>query len=571
MGILLPGRVSRLAITPQTSNADFEIIIQSDSAAVELQLSLTPWNDGSSSSSNTWCHFKISSWTYERGWLDHCRGLIAALRETLSNPVQQSPVSGGSRAGLEHQMGDLTELRERCKDPKDANDLYRICEEAGFHFGPTFRRVQDVQLGQTYEATYTVTIPDTLSCMPYSRQSDYVIHPINLDAVFQGATLFLADDANLTNGPYMPTSIEEVTVAVGMVQDPGSIFRVHATSSPPDAFSRKRLFNYVIRDTQRVSHPISIVAKGVVESPVQGVEIAQARSESRCLRIRWEPSMSYLTQDDSEAMLSLPPPKPYDPQTSRYLEKIGLGYIQRALRQTNFDKLPATYVQKLYAWMESKLYEANGYNANNEAHEADGVVFDSEMPVESFDCTPHGIKEDLNGACANSEAVVKANSDITKSKADNSNGDSTNGQVTIDRIDDAPEGILRNGHLLNENGPDEIVPIGKVHHKLNGDLTNDPVLERKMSNVKNRKRLVGNHDNTSISHAESTQLAISLIRRVGDQLPAILQGQTDPAVLMSEDDLLSRFKSEYQGMSRLYSATATYIQKLAFQSPVLRM
>lgn len=461
-------------------------------------------------------------------------------------------------------MGDLTELRERCKDPRDANDLYRICEEAGFHFGPTFRRVQEVQLGPSYQATYTVTIPDTLSCMPYNRQSDYIIHPINLDLVFQGATVFLAEDGNFREGPYMPTSIEEITVAVGMVQEPGSIFRVHATSTPPDAFSRRRSFNYV------VAHPSSIVAKGVVESPVEGVEIAQERSESRCFFYRWEPSMSYLTQDDSDAMLSLPPPKPYDPQTSRNLEKMGLGYIKQALRQTNFDELPRTYVRKLYAWMESKLFEANGKNTNNEAHEANGDGLNSETLVESIDDSPHGIKEGLNGAGYNSEALVKANGDVSKSKADNSNGDSTDGQVTIDPIDNASEGKFHKGHLLNGNAPDEDIPISRVHHKSNGDLTNDRMLERKMPNVNTRKQLTGNHDNTSSSHAESTQLAISLMHRVGNQLPAILQGQIDPAVLMSEDDL-SRFKAESQGMYRLYSATATYIQKLAFQSPVFRM
>lgn len=399
-------------------------------------------------------------------------------------------------------MGDLLELRERCKDPADANDLYRICEEAGFHFGPTFRRVQEVRLGPSYEATYTVTIPDTLSCMPDSRQSDYIIHPISLDVVFQGATLFLAQNPNPTEGPYMPISIEEITVAVGMIQEPGSSFRVHATSTPPDAFSRRRSFNYVVLDTQRASHPTTITILGVIESPVQGVEIAQERSESRCLRIRWEPSMSYLNQDDSEAMLSLLPPKPHDPQASRKLEKMGIEYIKQALHQTNFDELPATYVRKLYAWMESKLYEANGNNTNNKAHEANNDVFRSEVPIECIDDTPHGLKEDLNGARVNNEAVVKANGDISNSKA---------------------------------------------------DIT-----------------LIEHHDDTSSSHSESTQLTTLMMHRVADQLPAILQGQIDPAVLMSEDDI-DRFKAKSLGMSRLYSATATYIQKLAFQSPVLRM
>ena len=565
LGVGLPRRVSRLAIHPQTSKTDSEIIIQSDSVAVELQLSLTPWNEGSSSFSDTRSHFKVSSWTNERGWLDHCRGLIAA---TL--PDQQNPVSGEGRAGLEHQMGDLSEFWDRCKDPRDADHLYRSCEEAGFHYGPTFRRLQEVHLGPSYQATYTMTIPDTLSCMPYNLQSDYVIHPISLDVVFQGATLFLAGEDNPMEGSYMPVSIQEITVAVGMVEKPGSIFQVHATSTPPDAFSRKRSFNYVALDMQRASHPSGIVAKGVVEAPVQGIENSQDK-ELRCMKIRWEPSMSYLNQDNSEAMLSLPPPELYHPQASRKLEEMGIEYIKQTLRQTSFDEVPATYLRKLYVWMESKMYEVNGGFTNNKAHETNGDVIKSKMPVKSIDDTPYGIKQDRNGADANGEAPVKANGNVSNSKTDDTNGGVTNGQVSVEPIDDVPKSKFHNGQLPNVKTPNGDILIGRVHNKPNGDFSNDQVPERNVSNVNTRKNSVVNHDNTPSSHAEPTQLAISLMRRVGDQLPAILQGKTDPAVLTSEDDLLSRFKAEFQGMSRLYSAMATYLQKLAFQSPVLRI
>lgn len=540
----------------------------SETATIELHVSFTPWNEGSYSLSNTWSHFKVSSWASERGWLDHCRGVVAA---TL--PHQQNPVfrRDESRAGLEHQMGDLSELRGLCKEPRDADDLYRICEEAGFHFGPTFRRVQEVQMGPSHQATYTVTIPDTLTCMPYNRQSDYVIHPISLDVVFQGATLFLAEDGKSNEGPYMPVSIREITVAVGMVEDPGSIFRVHAKSTAPDAFSRRRTFDYVVIDMQRASQPSGIVAKGVVEAPVQGIEISQEGSEMRCLRTQWEPSMSYLNQDDSEAMLSLPPPGLSDPQALRKLEKMGLDYIKQALRQTNFDEIPTTYVRKLYAWMESKVHEANGDVTIKKAHEPNGDVNKGQMPVESTDGVPHGIRQDLNGASANGEVHGKANGSIPHNKADESNGDAVNSKVGIQPVCGASKGLVHDGQLLNGHTPNGEFPIDKAHNEPNGDLTNDQELEIQAPNVNTRQGSIGNHENTSSSHAESTRLAMLLMRRVGAQLPAILLGQIDPAVLMSEDNLLSRFNVEFQGMSRLYSAAATYIQKLAFQSPVLRI
>ena len=531
-----------------------------ESAPVELWLSLTPLNEGSYSPSDTWSNFKISSWTSEGGWSDHCKGLVTAALPDQHNPVSRR---NESRIGLEHQMGDLSDLRNRCKEPKDADHLYELCEAVGFHFGPTFRRVQNVNMGTSCrEGTYTVTVPDTLTCMPYNRQSDYIVHPISLDVVFQGATMFLAEDPNESEATYMPVSIREITVAVGMVQDPGSVFQIHATSTARDAFSRRRSFDYVALDMQRASCPSGIVATGVVEAPVQGSEVVRAGSESRCLRTQWEPSMSYIDQGDFEAMLSLPPPGLYDLQASRKLKEMGLDYIKQALRDTNVDEMPATYVRKLYAWMESKAHEANGDFPDNKMHEANDDVTKSETRLESADDFINGMKKDVNG-----DISVKAESNVFNSKADQSNGVV---EVNI-KSDDAMKGRSHNEQLLSEHQPKGDVPFKKVHNEPNGIVPKEQGLESNVSDVGRRNELIEDHSQISKTHAESTQLAMLLMRRVGAQLPAILRGQIDPTVLMSEDDLLSRFTAEFEGMSRLYKAAGTYIQKLAFQCPVLRI
>ena len=103
-------------------------------------------------------------------------------------------------------------------------------------------------MGPLHQAAYTVTTPDTLSCMPFFRQSDYMIRPISLDVVFQGATLFLAEGISGIEVRYMPVSIQEMTVTAGMADIPGSVFRIYATSQPPDAFRRKRPLDYVVVD-----------------------------------------------------------------------------------------------------------------------------------------------------------------------------------------------------------------------------------------------------------------------------------------------------------------------------------
>ena len=495
---------------------------------IELRLSLTPWTEGSYSLSDTWSQFRISSWVSDRGWLDHCSGLVGAILPEQQNPFKLE----GSRVGLEHQMGDLLELRSRCKEILNPKDMYSVCDDSGFHYGPMFRQIQEAQLGSSHEGAFTMSLSDTLTCMPYSRQSDYLIHPTSLDNVLQGSLVFLAHDPNVTEGPWVPTSIGEITVAVGLAGDPGSTYQIHGRYRPYDPFSKRATFDFVVLDTQRDLHPCGIVVKGLVEALVPNDHTAEEEITSRCLRIQWEPSMSYLDENSSDAILTLPP-RFCNPQASQEVEDMGLDYIKEALRQTTFDEIPATYLQDLYAWMKTRLSEVNG----------DVTIGKAQGP----------------------------NGNVSKIDTDERNGDAANDQVSVGSIYNTSNGKVDHRQLTNEKGPDGEIFMSKVHNQPNGALANGQTPETKISNLDTHKGSIRSHDNALDGHAKSPQLAVSLMRRIGAQLPAILRGTIDPKALVSEDDLLSRFTAEFEGRSRLYCAAATYVQKLAFQSPVLRV
>ena len=446
-------------------------LTMADSNPIELRLSLTPYSEGSRSFSETWSHFKVSSWTSDRGWLDHCSGLVAPRSVEEQNPVSRRKESHG---GLDHQMGDLAKLEVLCRDPRNADDYYQLCEDVGFYYGPTFRAVQEVRTGRSHQATFTVTTPDTLSCMPFFKQSDYMIHPISLDAVFQGASLFIAAGISGMGKPYMPVSIEEISVTAGILDEPGSVFRVYATSVPPDAFSRKQSFDYVVLDTHKVSRPCRIVVKGVVEAPVEGDDVSQSVDASRCLRIQWEPSMSYPRDTAFETILSVPSAERRDPEEIRRLDNLSLDYIKHALRQTDIADVPLGHLRKLYLWIKSEAFDKRGLS--------DSTV--------------------LNGT--------------------------------------APNGLSK---------PNGYIPNGTIRkHDAHGDITQM------------------RHE-----QSESEKIASLFIHRVGKQLPAILRGHLDPAVVIEEAEFLGNIPTRYEGRNRLYTAMAKFVEKLAFQSSALRI
>ena len=62
-----------------------------------------------------------------------------------------------------------------------------------------------------------------------------------------------------------------------------------------------------------------------------------------------------------------------------------------------------------------------------------------------------------------------------------------------------------------------------------------------------------------------------LISRIGQCLPSILRDEVEPQSIMLEDDLLSRFYAESDTYKRRYVLAAKYMEKLAHQSPGLRI
>ena len=451
-------------------------LTMSDLTPIELRLSLAPYSQGSCSFSETWSHFKVSSWTGDRGWLDHCSGQVAARLLDQQNPVRSRDETN---SGLKHQMGDLSARENVCRDPRDANRMYQICESSGFHYGPMFRGVQDIRLGPSHQSSYTVTIPDTRSCMPFLKESDYIIHPISLDLVFHGTTSLLTEGDGGMEVPYMTVSIQEINVSAEIIDGPGSVFKIYAMSEPPDAFLRKRTFDYVVLDMQRPSRPCGIVIKGLVEAPVPGNEESRSTETSRCLRIQWEPSMDYASENELEAVISIPATEPRDPEEIRRLDNLSLDYIRQALSQINRGHTTSGHLRKLYLWIESRARSKTSHL---------------------------------------------------------SNGKVLNGKVL-------------NGHLSNGNTSSGYIPDEKAQmHDTHSDIV--PIRHEQSESEKN---------------------ASLFIHRAGKQLPAILRGDVDLAIFMGEAGLLGSIAARYEGCLRLYTAMAKFVERLAFQSPPLRI
>ncbi len=96
------------------------------------------------------------------------------------------------------------QIRARCQQTLPVADFYDRLDKLGLEYGPSFRGVRELYLGQ-HEALTKVQLPEGLA------NTQYVMHPAFLDACLHAYPLVL-DDAEKTKGgrrnSYLPVSLE---------------------------------------------------------------------------------------------------------------------------------------------------------------------------------------------------------------------------------------------------------------------------------------------------------------------------------------------------------------------------
>ena len=322
-----------------------------ESESVEVRLSLVPFSESAKTISDTWYQFSVFSWANERGWTEHCRGLVAAVLPPRENLIDSK---SREKAGPERDIESLEQQSKSCVISKDAKRTYDQATHSGFQIGPMFRGVSQIMIGPS-EVRYVSTIPDTAACMPYNYESEYILHPIGLDFLFQGA-FFVSRKSFGTrlSVSYMPVTVQEITILTRSPWKAGSQMQVYGRCSGGDAFSGSRVYDYAGVDLQCGSASSSIVVKGIMEAPFQSARTTQDERTSRCLRVRWDPYMSYLTSSQLAKVLAPCPPKPIELDEFHKLEDLSYHYITQALRQINPELVTAPHLVRLYDWMKER-------------------------------------------------------------------------------------------------------------------------------------------------------------------------------------------------------------------------
>ena len=283
----------------------YQALAVDDSKSIELRLSLTPFDEGPRSSSDRWSQFSVSSWTSERGWWEHCRGLIKPGSADVANPIESNVAT---RSRTQSCADDLFHETSGCTKPIDVDYVYQDMAACGFEYGRRlFRQMEQVMSGPS-RIVHNVNIPDSSACMPAKYESNYVVHPITLDNICHSILAFkAASGGRFPKVPFLPIAIREMTVMLDIPTQPGAIFQVYTRVHEIDKFSRRLTYDMDARDMGNQSNTCGIVIRGFTEVPVLQSQTSPDLAKARCLRVLWEPCVTYFPQSRDSKAITLSP------------------------------------------------------------------------------------------------------------------------------------------------------------------------------------------------------------------------------------------------------------------------
>ncbi|KJZ74256.1 hypothetical protein HIM_06262 [Hirsutella minnesotensis 3608] len=253
--------------------------IMNDGDEYETIVHLRRYAEGTRSYSTEWDEFSISTWISERGWVEHCRGLVAVRKNTV-NPISLSVNSGSARR--------LTKAEQLCVDTIPLDGLYSELDNKGATYGPLFQvQGQDSLKCCDGFSNVEIAVPDTASVMHSHYETPYIMQPAFLDLIFQQTWAILGAGRNRLPSLYMPNVVKCLEFSKDLPNQNGEALRVVCEGHPDFKTLAPVDFSIDAWQSQGRDEPI-ISIKGFVMSPVQDQDMDDLTPASICYKIQWE-------------------------------------------------------------------------------------------------------------------------------------------------------------------------------------------------------------------------------------------------------------------------------------------
>ncbi|KAK2813824.1 Type I Iterative PKS [Emmonsiellopsis sp. PD_5] len=256
-------------------------LVLGDDSDVETTISVRPYSDSSRAYSASWDEFKVSSWAAERGWTEHCRGLIRVHNKKA--PV----ISSLSEMEIHHRQVRMANVKMASTQSISSDELYQALKNLGADYGPPFQGVERC-FADCQHSHAEIHVRNTKSVMPKGFEPDLIVHPAFLDGFLQLAWPILGPGRVETTTFYMPTSIQRVYIDLKTPRLPGERAEAFCEGGMRQAIPEPTRFD--IFSTAHDSNEILVSVEGLIMTPIRDAKIgSDDRLRKLCYRFEWQP------------------------------------------------------------------------------------------------------------------------------------------------------------------------------------------------------------------------------------------------------------------------------------------
>jgi polyketide synthase PksL len=135
----------------------------------------------------------------------------------------------------------IESLKRQCSKRLDGTSYYEQVEKSGLGYGPSFRTVQELYIGDSF-AVSRLRLPDELA----TDLDEYVLHPSIVDGALQTVSGLIGRVE--TSVPYLPFAIEEMQILRSTA--PTCYVHVEAAGSESQGNAEVRKFHLQITNQQ---------------------------------------------------------------------------------------------------------------------------------------------------------------------------------------------------------------------------------------------------------------------------------------------------------------------------------
>ena len=248
---------------------------------IEVTLQLRPHQQGTLVSSEVWDEFRIHSWSANKGWTEHSKGIIAVKCKDCDDPNSEALLQTA-----------ITKITGAGIVSVDKSKIYNSLSDLGVSYGPSFQGMNNCQASDSF-AVASITVADTAQEMPQGFQASTIIHPAFLEQLIEMYWPILGAGRTSVDTIYLPSSIKRMTVSrqiAELAKKPGDSLQAFCQVAATHLYPKPIQASMFATATNHSKEAL-VMLDDLTISPILEKEMTSNVEIKRkiCYKLEWEP------------------------------------------------------------------------------------------------------------------------------------------------------------------------------------------------------------------------------------------------------------------------------------------